>query len=435
MRLRVAGCSWRSVGSALALLALLLWPQKQFAYSVQTHEQLVDLAWKPAIVPLLKERFPGLSEAQLQEAHAYAYGGCAIQDIGYYPFGNKFFSDLTHYVRSGDFIRSLLRNARTADELAFAIGALTHFVGDGAGHSLAVNPSVAMEFPQLESRYGHKVTYEDNPHAHVRVEFAFDINEIAKHRFAPSRYLRKVGLNVASDLLARAFFETYGLNVEDVLGKHLEKRAIGGYRFSVRSFLPRIAYAETLLHRRRMPADVNDAELQRLETALTQSELENGWNQYRGKAGIGTYALAGLIEVMPPIGPLALLRIKGPESATEELYVKSVNAAGAGIHDTLYALQQKDAATLNVALRNRDLDTGSPVRPGTYRLTDQTYAALLGRITATGVSRIPSGLKDDIEQYYADPNAPISTKNKPEQWAAVQRELTEMRQMPTVPEP
>src|ERR687886_817903 len=98
------------------LLALLLVQRSLLAYSVQTHEQLVDLNWKSAIKPCLLLRFPGTTEAELERAHAYAYGGCAIQDLGYYPFGSSFFSDLTHYVRSGDFVKSLFRNAHNADE-------------------------------------------------------------------------------------------------------------------------------------------------------------------------------------------------------------------------------------------------------------------------------------------------------------------------------
>ena len=111
------------------------------AYSVLTHEELIDLAWNDSIRPLLLARFPGATEDQLREAHAYAYGGCAIQDMGYYPFGKKFFSNLTHYVRTGDFIAWLFRNARTIDEYAFAIGALSHYLGDSIGHSQAINPA------------------------------------------------------------------------------------------------------------------------------------------------------------------------------------------------------------------------------------------------------------------------------------------------------
>lgn len=406
-----------------------------WAYSVQTHEQLVDLAWKPAIEPLLLERFPGLTQAQLNEAHAYAYGGCAIQDIGYYPFGKAFFSDLTHYVRAGDFVQSLLRNARTPDELAFAVGALSHFVGDSVGHSIATNPSVALDFPKLEAKYGPSVPYDVNPHAHVRTEFAFDINEIAKHRFAPSAYLHHVGLKVALPLLERAFFETYGLYLADVLGGKRERPTLFGYRFSVRSFLPRIAYAETVLHRHQMPVDQQDEELANLTHALAQSDFENGWDQYRKKAGIGTYSLAGLIFVVPKFGPLADLAIKVPDQDTEEKYVRSVNISTAGMRKVIHDVAQKDTAAVQVDLVNRDLDTGLKVRPGSYRLTDETYAKLVGTLAGKAGEKVPAGLIADIDEYYADPTAPIATKKNPAKWAKLQAELARVRELPRVPAP
>ena len=238
---------------------------------MQTHEQLIDLTWTTSIQPLLLQRYPGLTQAQLNEAHAYAYGGCAIQDLGYYPFGNVFFSELTHYVRSGDFVHALLRDARTADELAFAIGALSHYVGDSVGHAEATNPSVAEQFPNLRAKYGNSVAYDESPYAHVRTEFAFDVNEIAKRRFAPSAYLRHVGLHVANDLLDRAFYETYGLDAVRVLGAR--RPTVRGYRFSVRSFLPRIAYAENVLHRKHFPPDVQDGDFLALEQAAGPRRL------------------------------------------------------------------------------------------------------------------------------------------------------------------
>jgi hypothetical protein len=228
---------------AAVLIVFILLPKPAHAYSVQTHEQLIDLTWKSSIEPLLRKRFPAITGPQLQEAHAYAYGGCAIQDLGYYPFANAFFSNLTHYVRSGDFVRSLLRNARTPDELAFAIGAVSHYLGDSIGHSEAVNPSVANEFPKLRKRYGSSVSYEEDPRAHVRTEFAFDINQLHKHRFAPSGYLRHVGLEVPHDLLKRAFYETYGLDLSHIVGKG--RPAVRSYRSAVRTFLPRIANADS----------------------------------------------------------------------------------------------------------------------------------------------------------------------------------------------
>ena len=57
-------------------------------YSVLTHEAIIDAAWKDNIEPLLLSRFPYATPEQLLQAHAYAYGGAIIQDMGYYPFGS-----------------------------------------------------------------------------------------------------------------------------------------------------------------------------------------------------------------------------------------------------------------------------------------------------------------------------------------------------------
>ena len=398
--------------------------QRVHGYSVQSHEQLIDLAWTDSIEPLLLARYPGLTQAQLNEAHAYAYGGCAIQDLGYYPFSHAFFSELTHYVRSGDFVSNLLRDAQTPDELAFAIGALSHYVGDSDGHSEATNPSVAIEFPSLAARYGPSVAYDKNPHAHVRTEFAFDINEISKHRLAPSAYLEHFGLKVSGPLLARAFYETYGLDDEKVIGKR--RAAIRSYRFSVRTLLPRVAYAEVLLHRDKMPPDEAGEALETLNRNLDQTEFVKKWQAYRRHAGIGTYMLAGVIYVVPKIGPLSILSIKGPTAGTDQLYMESVNRTTATLKSTLAQVQNGSAV-----FSNRDLDTGLRVKPGGYQLTDTTYAKLLAKITRNPDAGIPLGLKQDIEAYYADPDAPIATKKNPAAWAQVQAELVVVERMKT----
>ncbi len=413
---------WRK----LFLTVLLLGQQSLFAYSVQTHEQLIDLSWKSIIRPFLLHRFPHATEGDLERAHAYAYGGCAIQDLGYYPFSHQLFSNLTHYVRSADFIRNLWEEAKTPDELAFAIGALSHYVGDTTGHPIAINPAVAMEFPNLAKRYGQSVAYDENPHAHVRTEFAFDINEISKRHMAPSAYLRHVGLRVPTALLTRAFSRTYGLDFEQVLGKR--RPVVRSYRFAVRSFLPRIAYAEVVLHRRNFPPDASTESFRIFQQHLADADFEKGWEQYRKKAGIGTHLLAWAIVILPKVGPLSMLAIRGPTPQTHERYIESVNAAT----DALQQMLKNDGVALQ-SFPNRDLDTGEKVRPGGYALTDETYAELLKNITRNPQQKLPAELQQDILNYYADPQAPISTKKNPTGWAQVQRQLIVLQKMDVLP--
>lgn len=451
----------------VAVLVLTAPPAR--AYSVLTHEQLIDLSWDTSIVPLLLSRYPTLTPAQIEHARAYAYGGCVIQDIGYYPFGDPVFSNLTHYVRSGDFIVNLFRNAGNADELAFAVGALSHFIGDTVGHATATNLAVPVEFPKLKKRYGSNVNYAQGEHQHVQTEFAFDINEITHHRFAPVHYLRHVGLEVPTRQLALAFYQTYGLR-DDFATRRGSRINVRGYRFAVRNFIPRIAYAVTVLHRSHEPVEIQDADQQKLEAEITAVAAKNDWDSYRKKPGIGTYSLAGLLYILPKIGPIKLVAVKGPTQATEKAYVHSVVRSSDELNRALRRFTPppatvltahtaaaednpatppridplpESAATPNPAtdrqhpLANRDLDTGVVVKPSGYRLTDETYANLLQKLAANPKTAVPPGIKDDILLYYADLNLPFATKKDPQHWAALQQNLQTLRTMPTstAPEP
>lgn len=445
------------------LLFLLVCSQRQGdAYSLLTHEQLIDLAWTNSIVPLLQSHYPNLTPAQLDEARAYAYGGCVIQDIGYYPFGDQSFSDLTHYVRAGDFIVALFRNAQNADELAFAVGALSHYIGDSVGHPVATNRAVPIEFPQLAAKYGTVVSYAQGRRQHVQTEFAFDIDEIAHHRVAPIRFLRHIGLRVATKQLALAYYQTYGLS-EDFSVRRGRRFNVRGYRFAARTFIPRIAYAVTLLHRRHEPGDPDTPEYKEMVAEANTVNAENHWDTYRRKAGFETYALAGLIFILPKVGPLKLVSVKGPTTATEADYAHSVEvsitilrrmlnhftppADGRRVPDftppaamlPVLATVAPNALLLSRdprhPLPNRDLDTGRVVQPGGYPLTDSTYAHLVHRLAQNPNEAIPPGIKRDIEAYYADADAPIGTKKDAQRWAQLQTDLATLATMKTSAEP
>jgi Zinc dependent phospholipase C len=411
----------------LALLALLLITIQANPYSVQSHEEIIDIAWKNSIVPVILKHFPNLTDAQLNEAHAYAYGGSAIQDFGYYPFGNAFFSNLTHYVRSGDFVLSLIRNSQTADDLAFAIGALSHYIGDTIGHSYATNQAVSIEFPKLARRYGPTVNYAEGPHQHVQTEFAFDINQLSKGRFAPSHYLGHVGLEIPRPLLHTAFYETYGLNLPDIIGS--KETSLRTYRRGVRSFIPDIARAETILHKKSLPTDTPSDDLTQLKTELLQISNEDHWQQYKQKPGFTSHLYAGFIYIVPKVGALKMLSIRGPEPQTEELYIHSMSRS---VRVLLLVMANYDR--IDHYISNRDLDTGANVKPGGYPLTDKTYARLLAELAKRPTRPIPIQLKHDIQAYYADPLAPITTKKNATQWAAVQANLKTLETMKTLGE-
>ncbi|MGA7885388.1 MAG: zinc dependent phospholipase C family protein [Acidobacteriaceae bacterium] len=412
--------------SFVAGLALLLIAPLGFAYSFLTHETLIDAEWDSSIKPVLLSQYPQATPSQLVMARSYAYGGATIQDAGYYPFGHALFSDLTHYVRTGDFVTNLIRDSRDINELAFALGALSHYVGDSDGHRYAINVAVPQEFPGLEKHYGTVVTYEENPHAHIRTEFAFDVDQVSQGRFAPLGYLRHVGFRVPKRLLNQAFYDTYGITLRSVLGE--EFGVLRSYKWSVRQFLPRVAYAEVLLHRRDMPPDPDTPAFHDFAARIAQASRENRWEAYRKhKPSVLTRVVAVLIFIVPKVGPLSDLAIRGPKTDTEADYAASVARSNADYAKLLGEV--KDNGPKKFDLADVDLDTGYPTRPGAYNLTDKTYAKLLDRVTHRN-ARPPLGLRQNILAFYAVPNAPIATKHNPRQWKKVQAELVVLRAMP-----
>lgn len=461
--MRRLGAHWCLVG-----VLILLIPSRSLPYSLLTHEQIIDLTWDDAIVPLLLSRYPNATHEQLERARAYAYGGCVIQDIGYYPFGKVQFSNLTHYVRSGDFVVNLFRNARDVNELAFAVGALSHYIGDSIGHPLATNVAVPLEFPKLRQEYGNRVNYAEGKTQHVRTEFAFDVEEDAHQRMAPIRYLRHIGLRISMRQLSLAYYQTYGIsaNFSGLRGGRVND---GAYRFAVRTFIPAIADALVLLHRKHEPPDLDTPEAQALRGEIAAMAAANNWPQYRSKAGIRLWLLAGFIKIMPKIGPLRLAAVKGPTAQAQADYEHSLALATAAMRQMLWRFTppdkrrsppklpglageaeqpSKELAESRRAhavsethtdprhpLPNRDLDTGNEVQPGGYPLTDETYASLLHALASQPNLTIPPGIKEDIQAYFADANAPITLKKHAQRWAQVQKDLVILKSMPTSPIP
>src|ERR1700733_881800 len=193
----------RALQAVLAALLICSIAQVSFPYAVLTHEAIIDSTWDSDLKPLLLKRFPDSSVDQLREAHAYAYGGSIVQDMGYYPFSSRFFSDLTHYVRSGDFVTALIRESQDVNEYAFALGALSHYAADNSGHRIATNLAVPILYPELRRQFGTTVTYWDSPLSHIRTEFGFDVLQVAQGRYAPDQYHKFIGFQVSKPVLER----------------------------------------------------------------------------------------------------------------------------------------------------------------------------------------------------------------------------------------
>ena len=383
-------------------------------------EAIIDAVWVTHIVPLLKKRFPQTTPEELRQAHAYAYGGAIIQDMGYYPYGSKFFSDLTHYVRSGDFIERMLLDAQDLNEYAFAVGSMSHYAADNKGHRLAVNRAVPLLYPNLRKRYGDDVTFEDNPVAHVKTEFGFDVVEVARERYAPDAYRDFIGFEVAQSLLERAFRETYGLDLSAVL-EH-EAKAIGSYRHDVSKVIPKATRVAWQVKQHDIQKDLPGMTRNRFLYNLSRASYEKRWGTEYHKPDLGEKFLAFLFRLIPKVGPLKILTFRTPTPETERLFEASFNA-------TLdrYRSQLTELSSGNVALPNDNLDVGQDTPPGKYHLKDDTYAELLHRLAEQNFSGVTLELRADVERFYLDPAGPNATKRSPKRWSRVQRELAQLK--------
>lgn len=367
-------------------------------YSLLTHEQIIDILWKDHTQPLLLKRFPHATAEDLRKAHAYAYGGCLIQDMGYYPFGNKFFSDLTHYVRSGDFVVNLIRESSDLNEYAFALGALAHYASDNSAHP-KINRAVAISFPKLRRKYGEEVTYEEDPKAHIRVEFGFDMTQVAKNRYTSDQYHGFIGFQVAKSLLERAFLKTYGLRLDEVL-KH-EDLAINTFRRAVSQMLPAMTHVALEARRPEIAKEVPNFNEKEFLFHLSRSEYEREWGKdYRKPSFIARF-LALFAKIVPKIGPFKALAFKIPTPETEDIYFRSVNDT-VGVYESLL----REIGTGHVDLPNTDFDTGRDVRPGEYGLCDKAYMRLIDMLSKDEFVNLTPDLRENILEFYDTPPPP-----------------------------
>ena len=388
-------------------------------YSVLTHEEIVDLVWKDQIRPMLVARFPQSTDDELKQAHAYAYGGSVVQDMGYYPFGNKYFSDLVHYVRTGDFVVALIRDSSNVNEYAFALGALAHYASDNTGHP-TINQVVAITFPKLRRKYGQEVTYVDDPKAHIRTEFGFDMEQVAKNRYTSDNFHDFIGFNISKAVLERAFAETYGLQLQDVM--HNEDLAIGTFRRAISRIVPEMTRVALVSRRDEIVRDTPNFNEKKFLYHLSRASYQKEWGNGYRKPGFGTRVLAFFLRIVPKVGPFKALAFKVPTTQTEDMYVKSINKT---VDDYSARLREEKAGELKLA--DMDFDTGRPTRAGEYSLADKTYAHLLDDLAKHNFDQASPELRQNILSFYGDPNAQVATKKNAKAWKTTQEELDKLK--------
>src|ERR1700758_1868645 len=391
-------------------------------YSVLTHEAIIDAAWKDSIQPQLLIRFPDATPEELLQAHAYAYGGAIIQDLGYYPFGSQFFSDLTHYVRSGDFVLALIEKSKDLNEYAFALGALSHYAADTSGHELATNRAVAIMYPGLAKKYGPVVTYQEKPSAHLKVEYGFDVDQVAEGNYAPKAYHDFIGFEVSKPVLERAFAKTYSLDMSSVFFS--VDLAIGSYRHAVSNVIPSMTKVAWHLKRDEIQNSHPNETKREFLYHISNSGYRKEWGHVYEKPGFVARLKALFLRVVPKVGPFSGLAFHPPTPVVEQLYMSSFNETLDHYRALLLAQREH-----RLQLPNDNLDTGAATGAATYRLAYQTYAELLDKTSGKPVSE---ALRRNLLSYYADLDKPFATKRNSKAWRELIKELDTLKSTPLV---
>jgi hypothetical protein len=410
-----------------ALILLLLLPEKAEAYSVMSHQAIIDVLWESGIKPALRARFANATEEEINRGQAYAYGGAIIQDLGYYPYGTPFFSDLTHYVRSGDFVMALLRDSQDIYEYSFALGAMAHYAADNNGHRFGINRAVPVLYPKLRKKFGDSVAYEDDTLAHVKTEFGFDVLEVAKGRYAPESYHDYIGFEVSPRVLEQAFQETYGLDLKSVLVN--EDRALNSYRHAVSNQLPRATRVAWHLKKDEIQADEPGITKRKFVYNLKRSNFEKEWGKNYQRPTFGDKLLAFLYKILPKIGPLKVLQFKTPTPETEHMFEASFNETLDRFRDLLNEERERQKP----ALTNSNIDLGEVSAPGQYNLNDTAHARLLDKLEQQKFAGVTPELRAELLNFFLATNTPFVTKKDKKLWAKVHADLEELKNAPIEP--
>ncbi len=410
----------------LLFLLVCLAPIRVKAYSVLTHEAIIDASWEKSIKPLLKNRFPKSTDAELTMAHSYAYGGSLMTDIGYSPYGSVYFTDLIHYVRSGDFVNNLISESDNLNEYAYALGALCHYMADRYGHSIGTNLVVPMVYPKLREKYGKVVTYEEKPIAHSRVEIAFDVLQIARGNYASQAYHDFIGFNVAKPVLEKAFIKTYGQDLNTIFSD-LDK-SINSFRWAINSLMPVITRSAWVIKKSEIKKNIPGITSRKFNYRMRRKKYYEEFGRDLDKPKFKERVIAFLLNIAPKVGPLRVFRFKEVGPAGEKQFIKSFDTVMEKYAGALAELNYQKPTLVNV-----DFDTGKKTAYGEYELTDKAYDDLIGKLEENKFVGLTAPLKRNIIDFYSKADTAEIAKKNPADWKKTSIGLQHLKTAQTIP--
>lgn len=376
----------------VTLLFCLAFSPLSFSFSILAHEAIIDAEWLGHIRPLLLKKYPGSTGTELDKAHAFAYGGSLVADMGYMPSGSPYFTNLLHYVRSGDMVMALINDSKNVNEYAFALGALSHYMADKYGHALATNVSVPMVYPKLQQKFGQVVTYDNDHTSHSSIEFAYDIIQTYKGNYASTAYHNFIGFEMATPVLERAFADVYGHNLYSIFPNF--QKAINTFRWGVREFFPELARTAWQSDKDGIRLSEDSIARKIFAANMPKNAFDKQFGKHNNTTGLLARGVVALINALPKAGPLKKLNFKYPGINCEQLYMRSMDSIMVNYNNAM-----QKAAENTLVLENIDFDTGNKTQLHEYGLADKTYAEWIRKLKDPIEHRNPS-IQTNILAFY-----------------------------------
>jgi len=395
-------------------LFLLLAPARSSAFSILAHEAVIDAEWDNTLKPMLLSKYPGSTPEDLKKAHAYAYGGCLVPDMGYMPFGDPYFTNLLHYVRTGDFVMELINDAQNLNQYAFALGVLSHYLADEYGHSLATNKTVPLLYPKLEAKFGWVITYGDDHTSHTRTEFAYDVLQTAKGNYASIAYHDFIGFSIDSTLLATAFQKIYGESLAVMFPQY--SSTVSTFRWGVRDLFPQMTHKAWRLKKSDIRKGNVSMRRDKFKYRMNRRMFDKEFGSDYKRPKFSARLVAFIIKILPKIGPLKKLKFINPGPEGEKLFA-------AGMDSTLrhYTIDLKMANNNKLRLDNIDYDTGKPTVIYEYPLTDETYKDWILKLQKNNFRDTSPDMRGNILAFYSKADVPALSKNDPDVLKAIRQ--------------
>lgn len=402
------------------IIFLFCLPSPVKAFSILAHEAIIDAEWDRTLKPMLLRKYPTATLDDLIKAHGYSYGGSLVADIGYIPGGDAYFTDLLHYVRSGDFIINLLNEAQNLNEYAFALGALSHYIADQYGHSLATNVTVPELYPALKRKFGNVVTYENDHTSHSRMEFAYDAVQVGRSNYASVAYHDFIGFNVATQPLERAFLKTYGQDLHSIFGNF--ESSISKMRWGVKNLFPAMTKKAWKAKRDEIKKANSNATIRTFKYKMSRRMYNKEYTGKQNKPDFLARLLASIVNFLPKVGPLKNLKFVYPGPEGEKRFTQVFDTI---INKYGIALRQWDSQSLK--LTDINLDTGHSFTFGDYSLADETYCKLVMRLQQENFAHLTQNLQSHLVAYFNGALLHEIYKYHPEDEAGMQQALQQMR--------